>query len=80
MNTSEQYNALPMTYYSNSSQPSTKFNDIKDVSLDSIQSRVIPRQVSTGLTRGEQQIRGTIAIVDGTGTKRLLMGYKKSFF
>jgi hypothetical protein len=80
MNTQDLFKALPMAAYSSVSKPSTGYNNIQNVSLESMQQRVIPRQVTTGLTRGEQQIRGTIAVVDSTGTKRLLMGYKRGAF
>jgi hypothetical protein len=80
MNTQDLFKPLPMASYSPMSKPSVAYNNIQDVSLESMQQRVIPRQVTTGLTRGEQQIRGTIAVVDSTGTKRLLMGYKRGAF
>ena len=80
MNTEDIFKPLPMGSYSPISKPTVSYNNIREVSLESLQQRIIPRQVTTGVTRGEQQIRGTIAVVDTSGTKRLLMGYKKGAF
>ena len=43
-------------------------------------SRVLPRQTSTGMTRGEQTIKGLIRIADSNGTVRMIMGFKKDSF
>jgi hypothetical protein len=60
----------------------TQFPTIQDTPLKSLaqQTRVMPRQTATGVTRGEQTIKGTIAITDRNNTKRMIMGYKTGAF
>lgn len=78
--TQEQFQALPMSSYSPISQPKDSYNNIRDVSLDSIQERVQPRQISTGNNRGEMTIKGLIRVVDTNTTVKVILGYKKSSF
>lgn len=53
---------------------SDSFATIPDVSLDAIASRVIPRDVQTGVSRGTEQI-----LVDNTGLPKVLSGNQKTF-
>lgn len=79
-NTQDVFKPLPMSAYSSSSQPKPSLNNIRDVSLESIQERVAPRQVGTGNNRGEMTVRGLIRVVN-TGTKPIIiLGYKESQF
>lgn len=79
-NTQDVFKPLPMSAYSVSSQPKATLNTIRDVSLESIQERVAPRQIGTGNNRGEMTVRGLIRIVN-TGTKPIMiMGYKEEQF
>ncbi len=80
MNTQDIFQPLPMSDYSTSSQPKASYNNIRDVSLESIQERVAPRQVATGNNRGEMTIKGLIRIVDTDTTVRLVQGFKKETF
>lgn len=38
-------------------------------------SRVLPRQISTGTTRGDQQIKGKYTVVDSDNLVRVIVGY-----
>lgn len=78
MNTSDIFKAQPMTAYDSASQPTSKMNNIQSVSLESIQQRIIPRQVSTGSNRGETTVRGSYRVVDTNGVPRVIIGYKKN--
>lgn len=69
MNTEEMFKSLPMSSYSGSSKPTTKFNNVGDVSLESIQSRMIPRQMVTGSTRGTQTVGYGGTKIDGTNNR-----------
>lgn len=80
MNTQDVFKPLPMSAYSVSSQPKASLNTIRDVSLESIQERVAPRQVGTGNNRGEMTIKGLIRVVDTDTTVRLILGYRKETF
>lgn len=79
-NTQDVFKPLPMSAYSVSSQPRPSLNTVRDVSLESIQERVAPRQVGTGNNRGEMTIKGLIRVVDTDTTIRLVMGYRKETF
>lgn len=63
------FKSLPMSSYSDSSKPTTKFNNIGDVSLESIQSRMIPRQMVTGSTRGTQTVGYGGTKIDGSNNR-----------
>lgn len=63
------FKSLPMSSYSGSSKPTTKFNNVGDVSLESIQSRMIPRQMVTGSTRGTQTVGYGGTKIDGTNNR-----------
>jgi hypothetical protein len=60
----------------------TSFPTIDDQPLQAMtqQTRIMPRQTATGVTRGEQTIKGTIAVTDKNNTKRMLFGYKRDAF
>jgi hypothetical protein len=78
--TEDQFKALPMSDYSPMSQPKDRYNNIRDVSLESIQERVQPRQISTGNNRGEMTVKGLIRVVDTNTTVKVILGYKKASF
>lgn len=78
MNTLDIFKAQPMSAYDSNSQPKGEMNNIRGVSLESIQQRVAPRQVSTGSNRGETTIRGSYRVVDTNGVPRVVIGYKKN--
>jgi hypothetical protein len=80
MNTEDSFKPQPMSAYDASSQPKTSYNNIKDVSLESLQERIAPRQVGTGNNRGEMTVKGLIRVVDTDSTIRLIMGFKKASF
>lgn len=79
-NTRDIFKPLPMSAYSSSSQPKSSLNTIRDVSLESIQECLAPRQIATGNNRGEMTIKGLIRVVDTDTTVRLVMGYKQESF
>lgn len=79
-NTQDVFKPLPMSAYSSSSQPRASLYNIRDVSLESIQERVAPRQVGTGNNRGEMTVKGLIRVVDTDTTVRLILGYRKETF
>lgn len=79
-NTREIFKPLPMSSYSSSSQPKSSLNNIRDVSLESMQERLAPRQIATGNNRGEMTVKGLIRVVDTDTTVRLVMGYRKETF
>ena len=58
------------------------FFAVSDVSIQDIamQNQIAPRQVRTGNTRGDQQIKGVTTVVDTNNTVRIIMGYKKGGF
>lgn len=78
-NTQDAFKPLPMSAYV-SSKPSVSYNDISDVTLESLQDRIAPRQVGTGNNRGEMTVKGLIRVVDTDTTVRLILGYKKNSF
>lgn len=80
MNTQDIFQPLPMSEYSSSSQPKASYNNIRDVSLESIQERIAPRQVATGNNRGEMTVKGLIRVVDTDTTVRAVFGYRKETF
>lgn len=61
---------------------SESFPTVQDYSIEAVaqQSRVIPRQVSTGQTRGEQQVKGNWTVTDQKGVVRIVMGYQPNGF
>lgn len=63
-------------------QVSNTLHDLKAVDPYRLaeQTRVLPRQVSTGVTRGEQQVQGSWVVVDRDGNTRMLIGYKEDAF
>ena len=79
-NTQDIFKPLPMSAYSDASKPKASLNNIYDVSLESIQQRLAPRQIATGNNRGEMTIKGLIRVVDTDTTVRLVMGYKSESF
>lgn len=79
-NTSPLTQALPMSSYSAMSQPTSTYNNIRGISLEAPQERIIPRQVTTGNNRGEMTIKGLIRVVDTDNTVRLILGYRKDAF
>jgi hypothetical protein len=80
MNTTDVFKSQPMSSYDTISQPKTNMNNIQGVSLQSIQERVIPRQVSTGNNRGEMTVKGLIRVVDTNSKPMIAMGYKPGAF
>ena len=78
-NTQDVFKSLPMSAYT-VSKPSGSYNNIRDVSLESLQERVAPRQVGTGNNRGEMTVKGLIRVVDTDTTVRLVLGYKRDTF
>lgn len=78
MNTLDVFKARPMSSYDSTSQPKADMNNIPGISLESIQQRVIPRQVSTGSNRGETTVKGSYRVVDTNGVPRVIIGYKKN--
>ncbi len=59
------------------------FNTIDSVNIydKSEQNRVEPRQVSTGMTRGQQEVQGTLIVRDNTnGVVRVVIGYEENGF
>lgn len=79
-NTQDVFKPLPMSAYSSSSQPKPLLNTIRDVTLESLQERVAPRQIGTGNNRGEMTIKGLIRVVDTNTTIKIVMGYRKETF
>lgn len=79
-NTLDIFKPLPMSAYNSSSQPKTGMYNIRDVSLESLQDRIAPRQVGTGNNRGEMTVKGLIRVVDTDTTVRLVLGYRKTSF
>ncbi len=59
MNTQDAFKATPMSAYDPLSRPKGSYNNVRDVSLESLQDRIQPRQVGTGLMRGTQTILNT---------------------
>jgi hypothetical protein len=80
MNTTDVFKPQPMSSYDSISQPKPNMNNIQGVSLQSIQERVIPRQVSTGSNRGEMTVKGLIRIVDTDSSVKMIMGFKPGAF
>jgi len=78
--TQDQFQSLPMSSYTPWSQPKVNYNNIRDVSLDSIQDRVQPRQIGTGNNRGEMTVKGLIRVVDTNTTVKITLGFKKESF
>ena len=57
------------------------YDSVQDVPLvPSTTDRVLPRQVSTGNSRGDMIVKGRILIVDDSGTVRVDFGYDKDQF
>lgn len=69
MNTEDMFKSIPMANYSDSSKPTTNYNNIRDVSLESIQQRMIPRQMVTGSTRGTQTVGYGGTKIDGSNNR-----------
>lgn len=61
---------------------SESFPTVQDYSIEAVaqQNRVIPRQVSTGQTRGEQQVKGNWTVTDQNGVVRIVMGFSPGAF
>jgi len=68
MNTEDMFSQIPISSYSGST-PTSKYNNIRDVSLESIQQRMIPRQMVTGSTRGTQTVGYGGTKIDGTNNR-----------
>lgn len=57
------------------------YDSVQDVPLVAdTNGRVLPRQVSTGNSRGDLIVKGRILIVDDSGTIRMDLGYDKDQF
>ena len=65
-NTQDAFRAVPMSSYDPLSQPVGRYNNIPGVTLESIQDRMIPRQMATGTTRGQQSVGNKNVKIDGT--------------
>lgn len=78
-NTQDIFKPLPMSQYT-VAKPSGSYNNIREVSLESLQERIAPRQIGTGNNRGEMTVKGLIRVVDTDTTVRLIMGYKRDTF
>lgn len=58
-----------------------KYNNVPVVPVESnTVDRVLPRQVSTGNSRGDLIVKGRILVVDDSGTVRMDLGYDKDQF
>jgi len=58
-----------------------KYDNVPDVPIESnVVDRVLPRQVSTGNSRGDLIVKGRILVVDDSGTIRMDLGYDKDQF
>lgn len=58
-----------------------EYPSIPDVPLTAdATGRVLPRQVSTGNSRGDMIVKGRILVVDDGGTTRMVLGYQKDAF
>lgn len=78
--TQDIFKPVPMSAYSSSSQPKATLTNIQDVTLESMQERIAPRQLGTGNNRGEMTVRGLVRVVN-TGTKPIIiLGYKEGQF
>lgn len=54
--------------------------DAVDVYRDAQQQRVMPRQLSSGSSRGEQQVKGRVVVSDDNGDARVIIGYQSGGF
>lgn len=54
-------------------------NNVDEASM-SKQGQISPRQTRTGVTRGEQTIKGCIKIKDDTGKVVVILGYQPGAF
>lgn len=72
MNTRDVFQATPMSAYDPLSRPKSSYNNIRDVSLESIQERMIPRQMVTGSTRGTQTVGYGGTKIDGTNNRIII--------
>ena len=54
--------------------------DAVDVYKQAQQMRVMPRQLSTGSSRGEQQVKGRVVVSDDNGDARVIIGYQNGGF
>ena len=54
--------------------------DAVDVYRQAEQMRVMPRQLSTGSSRGEMTVKGRIAVTDDNGDVRVSIGYNDGNF
>lgn len=54
--------------------------DAVDVYKQAEQTRIMPRQIGTGNTRGQQQIYGTQLVRDTNGVVRVVIGYDEGGF
>jgi hypothetical protein len=50
------------------------FNNISNNPVAPIYQRITPRQVSTGMQRGEQTLSGTLQVLSSDGSQRILLG------
>lgn len=58
-----------------------KYPSVPEVPIESnVVDRVLPRQVSTGNSRGDLIVKGRILVVDDNGTTRMELGYDKDAF
>jgi len=69
-------NQLPQQGYSNTLPEIDAVNPYAAAE----QSRILPRQVASGNTRGEQQVRGNWQVTDDEGNIRIYMGYGEGKF
>jgi len=58
-----------------------KYPNVPVVPIEAnVVDRVLPRQVSTGNSRGDLIVKGRILVVDDSGTIRMDLGYDKDQF
>ena len=50
------------------------FKNITNVPVSPMYRRITPRQVSTGMQRGEQTLSGTLMVLSTDGSQRILIG------
>lgn len=51
-----------------------------EIRANSVQNRVDANRISSGQTRGVQQVSGQFQVVNAQGRKVMVMGYKKGGF
>lgn len=66
----------------NASKMTKGFASIDDMNIDNIaeQNQTAPRNVRTGMTRGDQQIRGLYKVEDPSGRLVVMLGYSPGAF